>query len=127
MSDIEQSFDIEQSSGIEQSRQRREQKDRVGKLRSSSVRMKSMPSQAAKGTAARERDRRRKYQRRHVNLGLCVLCSRPSVTSSLCQRHRRKTWERYRKRVKTAGALRCGLCGSRGHNRRTCMARRIYR
>jgi len=60
-------------------------------------------------------------------MGLCVLCPRPRVTGSLCQRHRRKTWERYQARVDTANSLRCGLCGARGHNRRTCMSRRASR
>jgi len=57
------------------------------------------------------------YQQRHLAAGLCMVCPRPAVSAHYCEHHRRRINAQRRTRP---GALRCGACHERGHNRRTC-------
>lgn len=56
---------------------------------------------------------------------VCVHCSRPAVTTRVCDQHRdsqnRKRRERWRAAVgRLTKQTRCGTCGLPGHNARTC-------
>jgi len=70
--------------------------------------------------------RQREYQLRHEALGLCRYCNNPGWYGC-CAKHRARMNQKGRLRYREARGLsgpkqryRCSLCGSDGHNRRTC-------
>ena len=68
----------------------------------------------------------RTYQIRHQALGLCVICPRKAVNSTLCEKHRAAVRERAaaarKKKNPALKPRRCHGCGKLGHNVRTCEA-----
>ena len=53
----------------------------------------------------------RKSQLRNVKKGLCKICGKPKITSSLCEFHRiQKAFNRKRRNIKTTKSH-CKFCG----------------
>ncbi len=68
-------------------------------------------SRCAKHTGHHRADEGRRRVARRAT-GLCGVCPRPAVPGKArCAEH-----------DTSLGAYRCGICGERGHNRRTCTA-----
>lgn len=65
------------------------------------------------------------YRTRMRAEGRCIVCGQPAINASYCESHaraaRHKAKHRYRSGLNGAVRdLKCGKCGTKGHNARTC-------
>ena len=64
--------------------------------------------------------RQREWQQRMQAEGRCIICGDAAVVSCYCERHRAQRVQKMQAARAEYHPQTCGVCGSKGHNRRTC-------
>jgi len=64
--------------------------------------------------------RQREWQQRMQGEGRCIICGTAAVVSCYCERHRIQRVRKMQASRTAYSPQTCGVCGGKGHNRRTC-------